>query len=168
MRLSLVPILIACLAASVSPQATSSNTGASCAVGDTLAAVAVVRARLAEWVRQANANDRAGMNEVWAPGLVGWFPRAPVFTDSAAVAAAGLTVAPAAPAQDTYDLVIDDIAAGGAIVAVHDIWTQTRALSEGKKAKRVIRGSELWRCQPDGRWRIARYVSAPEPWVRER
>jgi hypothetical protein len=139
--------------------------GASCADGDTVAAASAVRARLAEWVRQANANDGPGMNEVWAPGMVGWFPRAPLFTDSAAFAAAGVSRTTSGPPPSTYELVIDDLVASGPAVVVHDIWTQTRLLPERKKAKRVIRGSELWRCQPDGKWRIARYVSAPEPWT---
>jgi hypothetical protein len=146
----------------------STSTGASCANGDTVAAAAAVRGRLVEWVRQANANDGPGMNEVWAPGMVGWFPRAPLFTDSAAFAAAGVSATATGPLPSTYELVIDDLVASGSVVAVHDIWTQTRQLSQDKKAKRVIRGSELWRCQPDGHWRIARYVSAPEPWVVER
>ena len=67
--------------------------------------------------------------------------------------------------KQTYELVIDDIVASGPIVAVHDLWTQIYVFSQGKTAKRLIRGSELWRCQPDGKWRIARYVSAPEPWI---
>lgn len=59
---------------------------------------------------------------------------------------------------------IDDIVAAGALVDVHDIWTETREFGSGKNVKRQIRGSELWRCQADGNWRIARYVSAPEAW----
>jgi hypothetical protein len=63
------------------------------------------------------------------------------------------------------DLVIDEIVASGSVVAVHDIWTETRQFANGRAVKRVFRGSELWRCQGDGKWRIARYVSAPEPWT---
>lgn len=134
-----------------------------CASSDSAAAVAV-RARLAEWVRQANANDRAGMNEVWAPGLVGWFPRARLFSDSTAADAAGLSPTESARSvQTTFGLVIANVVASGSVVVVHDVWTETRDFGSGK-ARRVIRGSELWRCQPDGKWRIARYVSAPEPW----
>jgi len=66
-----------------------------------------------------------------------------------------------------YDLVIDEVVASGPIVVVPDSWTQTLRLSASKKVKREIRESEFWRCQPDGHWRIARYVSAPEqePWL---
>jgi CubicO group peptidase (beta-lactamase class C family)/ketosteroid isomerase-like protein len=133
----------------------------SCAGGDS-----AVRARLAEWVRQANRGDRAGMNEVWAPRMVGWFPSAPVFGDSAAYAATGLpsTVA-SAPPRTSFDVVIDDVAATDSLVVVHDLWTERRTFGAGKSVTRKIRGSELWRCQPDGRWRIARYVSAPEAWT---
>jgi len=68
-----------------SAEATPNGTAAaSCATSDSVIASKVVRARLAERVRQANANDTAGMNEVWAPGLVGWFPQASVYSDSAA------------------------------------------------------------------------------------
>src|SRR5256714_12236071 len=59
-----------------------------CAASDSAAATAV-RARLAEWVRQADANDRSGVNEGWAPGLVGWFPRAGLVSDSGGAAAGG-------------------------------------------------------------------------------
>ncbi len=153
------------------PTQTASNAAASnvgrrrsCATDDSAAAVGAVRGRLAEWVRQANANDLAGMNEVWAPGLVGWFPSARLFSDSAARAAAGFATNERPPAaRAKFELVIDDIVASGPIVAVHDVWTETRDFRT-RKVRRVIRGSELWRCQPDGNWRIARYVSAPEAW----
>jgi len=142
------------------------TTSASCAADDSSAAVRAVRARLAEWVRQANANDRDGMREVWATAAVGWFPRAPLFTDSAAAAAAGLPPSPDAPdVRTTFAVTIDDVVASGPVVVVHDVWTEARVFPKaGKTVERAIRSSELWRCQPDGRWRIARYVSAPDPW----
>jgi len=197
MRLSPFPALLVCLALPVRAETARTHSGTpardptaadnilgrwdltalgprglgpptSCANDDRPAAAAAVRARLTEWVRQANANDSEGMREVWAPGLVGWFPRAPIFSDSAAFAAAGLRDTSTSGVRATFELVIDDIVAGGGIVVVHDIWTETRRLSPGKAVRRQIRGSELWRCQPDGRWRIARYVSAPEPWKVER
>jgi hypothetical protein len=98
--------------------------------------------------------------------MVGWFPSAPLFSDSAARAAAGVVPSREPPrARTTFGIVIDDIVASGSVMVVHDVWTETRELGTSEnEAQRVIRGSELWRCQPDGRWRIARYVSAPEPW----
>jgi ketosteroid isomerase-like protein len=163
MRLLAFPVLLLCLPCSLRAQATSPAEG-SCADHDSSTAAGAVRARLAAWVRQANTNDRDGMREVWAPGLIGWFPRAALFSDSAAFAVARIRPTPTADVRTSFDVVIHDVVASGSIVAVHDIWTETRALAPGKAVRRQIRGSELWRCQPDGRWRIARYVSAPEPW----
>ena len=154
----LVTVLMVLSAASASAQAREG-----CAADDSAAARAV-RARLAEWVRQANANDRDGMREVWAPGLVGWFPRASLFSDSAAAAAARLPANEKSRVpQTTFGLEIADVVASGSVVVVHDVWTETRDF-DSRKVRRIIRGSELWRCQPDGKWRIARYVSAPESW----
>jgi imidazolonepropionase-like amidohydrolase/ketosteroid isomerase-like protein len=146
---------------------TSEFSSASCTDADSAAAVSAVRSRLADWVRQANEGDRDGMREVWAPGLVGWFPRAGVFSDSAALVAAKVRTSPRPPnPRTTFEISIDDIVASGPLVVVHDIWKETKTFSgAANSAVRTIRGSELWRCQPDGRWRIARYVSAPEPWT---
>jgi ketosteroid isomerase-like protein len=150
---------------SPAPPATPPSPALGCAESDSVSAVGAVRARLAEWVRQTNAGDREGANEVWAPSMVGWFPRASIFSDSAAYAAAGTTRSATGPVRTKFEIVVDDIVASGPVVVVHDVWTETRELGTSENAaQRVIRGSELWRCQPDGRWRIARYVSAPEPW----
>src|SRR5256714_5124539 len=81
-----------------------------CAASDSAAATAV-RGRLAEWVRQADANDPAGMNEGWAPGLVGGFPRARLFSDSAAAAAAGAAATATPSMQNTYGLGIAGVVA---------------------------------------------------------
>lgn len=55
----------------------------------------------------------------------------------------------------------------GSLAAVHDIWTETLHFDGSKvTVRRVIRGSEMWRRQPDGKWKIARWLSAPEKWVR--
>ena len=146
----------------------SQSTGASCGTADSADAAAAVRTRLAEWVRQANADDSEGMREVWAPGLVGWFPRAQLFSDSAAYAIAGLSpsAAKAEQPRTRFQVAIADLVASGTAVVVHDVWTETRTFPQMQKSvSRAIRGSELWLCQPDGRWRIARYVSAPEPWT---
>jgi hypothetical protein len=143
----------------------STRAGPSCADEDAPAAAAAVRARLDEWVRQSNSGDAAGIREIWAPGVVGWFPGAGVFSDSTAWVVAGVASGPQSRRpRTTYTLTVDDIAPGGSVVAVHDVWTERKLFGTDRTVERTIRGSELWRCQADGRWRIARYVSAPEPW----
>ena len=140
-----------------------------CQSADSATAVATVRSRLLEWVRLVEAGDTRGARDVWSAGVVGWFPSAPLFSDSAALSAAGLP-ASARPSEvrATFDVDIQDIVASGPVVVVHDRWTERREFvvrPAPKVAQRVIRGSELWRCEPDGRWRIVRYVSAPETWT---
>jgi hypothetical protein len=131
------------------------------------AAAAAIRARRAPGVEQTKRGDRRAAQTIWAPGSVCWFPRAALFGDTAAAGVAGLPTVPSG-GYSTYLLVIDEVAVGGAIAAVHDRWTETRHFpGTTATARRLIRGSELWRRQPDGSWRIARCVSAPEAWERE-
>lgn len=141
-----------------------SNTQA-CAGSDSAAARAV-RARLNEWVGQHNSGDTRGASEVWSRDMKGWFPSAPIFTDSAAAATAGVAYDRQRPLpRSEYSIVIDDVAGSGSVIAVHDIWTERKSFTNPRRVvERTIRGSELWRCESDGRWRIARFVSAPEPW----
>lgn len=131
------------------------------------AAAEAIRARLGVWVEQTNRGDRRSAQTVWAPGSVCWFPGSPVFRDSAAASVAGVSYG-GSGASSTYQLTIDEIAVAGEIAVVHDRWTETRHFpGSSGAARRLIRGSELWRRQPDGSWRIARCVSAPEQWQRD-
>lgn len=125
-----------------------------------------VRARLNEWVRQHNSGDVSGASEAWSRDMKGWFPSALIFSDSAAAAAAGVTYDRRRPLpRSEYSIAIDDVAGAGGVIAVHDIWTERKTFTNPQRVvERTIRGSELWRCESDGRWRIARFVSAPEPW----
>jgi ketosteroid isomerase-like protein len=127
---------------------------------------AAIRARLDAWVAAQNRRDRGAASTIWAPGVVGWFPRAELFSDSAARAVAGVP-AGAGDAHSTYQLTVESLVVSGDVAVVHDVWRETRWFrTESAAASRVIRGSELWRRQPGGTWKIARWVSAPEPWTK--
>ncbi len=127
-------------------------------------AEAEIRKSLAAWVEATNKKDEKSANTIWVANPVGWMPAAPEFGYKAAFELAGLPPRNGG-AYPTFELKIDEVAVAGALAAVHDIWTETLHF-EGSDmlVKRTIRGSELWRLQPDGKWRIARYVSAPEKW----
>ncbi len=135
-----------------------------CGASDSASATAI-RARLADWVSATNTGDRNRARDVWAPVVAGWFPSAGIFTDSAASAAAGYPDGKTPARTTTFAITVDAVDASGSIAAVHDLWTESRTFPNGVSTRRAIRGSELWKCSPDGQWRIARYVSAPEPWV---
>lgn len=150
----------------VARAATAGAQQSACSPSDAAAATAI-RDRLNAWVRAANADDRAAMRGIWASEMVGWSPRSLEVTDSAAYATARVPYrAGARLGATTYELVIEEIAARGDVAAVHDVWTEIRRVPGGSQdVQRVIRSSELWRCQADGQWRIARYVSAIDPWT---
>lgn len=123
-----------------------------------------IRKALSDWVAANNRRDYKSAGNIWAANAVGWFPSAEEFSPEAAFAAAGLPVKKGT-AYSTYELKIEEIDASGAFAAVHDVWTETRHFDGASvTARRVIRGSELWRRQADGGWKIARFVSAPEKW----
>jgi ketosteroid isomerase-like protein len=124
---------------------------------------AQIRKALADWVDATNRRDAAAADSIWAPNVVGWFPQAPEFSKSAAFAVAGIPESKAS--YSTYNLIIDDVAVSDTLAAVHDIWTETVHFSGSPvTVRRIIHGSELWRLQPDRKWRIVRWVSAPEKW----
>jgi ketosteroid isomerase-like protein len=125
---------------------------------------AQIRQALADWVEATNRRDEAAANAIWASKVVGWFPEAPEFSRSAAFAVAGIPEKEGT-SYSTYELKVDDVAVSGSVAAVYDIWTETQHFKGSSvKARRIIRSSELWRLQPDGKWRIVRWVSAPEKW----
>jgi len=134
--------------------------------GDAQDAERYIRKALADWVAANNRKDYKSADDIWAADVVGWFPSAEEFSPEAAFAVAGLPVKKGT-AYSTYELKIEEIDASSSFAAVHDVWTETRHFDgSGVTARRVIRGSELWRRQPDGNWKIARFVSAPEKWER--
>jgi ketosteroid isomerase-like protein len=125
---------------------------------------AQIRKALADWVDATNRRDNAAADSIWGPDVVGWFPQAPEFSKSAAFAVAGIPESKGA-SYSTYKLTIDNVAVSGSLAAVHDIWTETVHFNGSTvTVRRIIHGSELWRLQPDRKWRIVRWVSAPEKW----
>jgi hypothetical protein len=133
---------------------------------DSARAVAYIRGRIALWVEQTARGDSAA-DEIWATGMEGWYSHGAEYGDSAAFAVAGVPWV-RGNGSSTWSVQVEEVAVGGDIAAVHDIWTETRHFKGSTAtAHRVIRGSEMWRRQSDGRWRIARWVDALEHWVRD-
>lgn len=127
-------------------------------------AEAQIRKALADWVEATNRRDDKTADQIWGPNVVGWFPKAKEFHGGAAFALAGLPEKEGA-SYSTYELKIDEVAVSGQMAAVYDIWTETVHFDGSPvTVRRIIRGNELWRLQPDGKWKIVRWVSAPEKW----
>lgn len=134
------------------------------AARDEKSSEAEIRQALADWVSAVNRKDYKSSKKIWGPKVVGWFPEAAEFGESAAFQVGGVQEKRDAT-YSTYELKIDDVEVAGTLAAVYDIWTETLHFNDSPvTVRRIIRGSELWRVQPDGKWRIVRWVSAPEKW----
>jgi len=117
---------------------------------------AQIRARLEKWVEQFNTGDYAGAATIWAPDLVGWMGGAPDDTYQREMEAAKRAVPAEAP---QFALTIDEIIVEGDLAVVRDTWRETL-----RDRKMIFHSFEVWRRQPDGQWKIARWIdAAPEP-----
>ena len=116
---------------------------------------AAIRVRLQQWVEQFNSGDYTGAAGIWAPDLIGIIPGGPDDSfDREQSAARKMKPGPA-----RYALTIDEILVDGDLAVVRDTWVETGGAKPSK-----FRSFEVWRRQPDGKWRIARWIdAAPEP-----
>jgi ketosteroid isomerase-like protein len=51
----------------------------------------------------------------------------------------------------------------GPMAVVRDVWTFTTTKKGDKPTVERVKSFEVWKQQPDGRWKISRWISAPEP-----
>lgn len=122
------------------------------------AAEKTIRAALASWVEAANRGDYAATMSVWAPDLIGWAPEGPDDTYQRELSYAKL---PAQPVRTTYALTINEVIVDSSLAVVRDTWTQTTKQDAGVDKVSTFRSFEVWRRQPDGSWKISRWVDGP-------
>jgi steroid delta-isomerase len=129
---------------------------------DAAADEAAIRRSLATWVEAANAGDDDRASAIWAPDLIGWYPGQPDDSYEREIrAAADRRRSGSAPTFE-IGLEIVEVMVSGDQAVVRDVWTFTPRAKDGPPAQ-VVRGFEVWKRQTDGVWRIARWLSAPEP-----
>ena len=126
---------------------------------DEVKAEANIRQALAEWVEAANRGDWKAALKVWAPDLIGWYPGSPDDTYAREAENAARTGEP----RTKYDLEIKEVLVAGSLAVVRDVWKFTTKATPGKPTVETVKSFEVWRRQPDGAWRICRWISAPEP-----
>ena len=147
MRLSLIRNLVLVSALTLLSSRVQAETVASV---DTMQAVTYIRGRLAQWVEQNNKGDKAA-DGVWARSMEGWYSRGAEYGDSTAFVVAGVPYVKGA-GSSTYSVKVEEVAVGGDVATVHDIWTENRHFKGSTAtATRTIRGSELWRRKSDGK-----------------
>jgi ketosteroid isomerase-like protein len=123
---------------------------------DPVADEAAIRARLGLWVEQYNAGDYPAAATIWAPDLVGWMGGGPDDTYERQQEAAG-RAPPADPPR--FSLTVNEVLVDGDLAVVRATWEE-----QAKGKVTVYKSFEVWRRQPDGLWKIARWIDAgPEP-----
>ena len=139
----------------------SSGTSRAQETPDSSAAALSIRSALAAWVDAANRQDWRAAAQVWAPDLVGWYPGQPDDTYAKEMERAATLRPRTAPTR--YEVEVVEVIVSGLMAVVRDIWRFTTRPGTRDSSVAVVRGFEVWRLQPDGQWKIARWISAPEP-----
>jgi len=122
-------------------------------------AEADIRQALAGWMEAANRGDWKAALKVWAPDLIGWYPGSPDDT----YAREAENAARAGEPRTKYELEIKEVLVAGSLAVVRDVWKFTTKVTPGETTVETVKSFEVWRRQPDGAWRISRWISAPEP-----
>jgi ketosteroid isomerase-like protein len=122
-----------------------------------------IRHAIAAWVEANNRGDDAMANQIWAPDVDGWFPKADDFKRAAAFP--GVDAAALKGARSTFSVEIREVLASTDLAVVRDVWRETlHSPSDQRAASRTIWSYEVWKPQPNGKWKITRWISAPERW----
>ena len=137
------------------------RTGVAQTSTDSATVARAIRAALAQWVAAANRQDWRAAAEIWAPDLVGWYPGQP--DDTYAKELAQSAHPRRRPKPTRYEVTVNEVLVSGSLAVVRDTWRFTTGSGSMDSTVAVVRSFEVWRHQPDGAWKIARWISAPEP-----
>jgi steroid delta-isomerase len=121
-----------------------------------------IRGSLAAWVKAFNSGDLKAAASVWAPDLAGWAPEG--LDDTYALEQEYAAKDSGKPPSVIYSLEIVEVMVSGDMAVVRDKWTES--LRENPSKARTFRSFEVWRRQPDGSWKIARWIDGPIKEVR--
>lgn len=150
----LVPAILLCTARVGSAQIAAHPV--SC--GDTASAQAQIRGSLADWVEATHSGDRWRAAQIWAKDLLGWNPGQPDDTYQREMEQAQRNQGKVPPL--TIGLTVHEVLVCGDLAVVRDTWRYTRA-TPNPALPDSIWGYEVWRKQPDGTWKISRWLTAP-------
>ena len=122
---------------------------------------AAIRAALEQWTADFNAGNRERVCDLFAPDLISNFRGAPP-RDFRALCD-NLQKSLADPTR-TYRNVLElqEIIVSGDLAAVRLIWHSTVKLKDsGVEETDAEPGLDIFRRQPDGSWKIARFIAYP-------
>lgn len=120
-----------------------------------------IRARFAQWTRDFNAASADKVCELFAKDLVSNYRGVPErgFERQCRILTDALTDK---ERKFNYALEIKEILPFGDIAIARVVWTLTIRKSDGAELKIVEPGLDVFRKEPDGQWRVFRYLSYDE------
>ncbi|QGM47289.1 SgcJ/EcaC family oxidoreductase [Methylocystis heyeri] len=129
---------------------------------DSAASQREIREALEGWREAFNARDAAHVCDIFAPDVIATFQGQPERNHDALCALLRRSLQN--PRRTlSYGLEIKEILVAGDLAAVRLIWT-LKAASKGGRAVRENKepGLDIFRREPDGRWRIIRFLAFSE------
>lgn len=129
-----------------------------CAAENAGPQAAEIRAALSDWKDQFNARNSSVVCGLFAPDLIAMFQGQPVrkFSEVCALLRRSLNDA---TRHYHYGLEIKDVFASGDLGAVRLVWTLTVTGKDGAVLETSVEpGIDIFQRQPDGKWKIARYL----------
>jgi uncharacterized protein (TIGR02246 family) len=149
-------ILAALLASAVLPAGAAAQTPAS-------AAETAIRGALAQWTADFNARDATRICDLFAPDLVYDYRGFPERTHADLCALLRRSLADPAK-RFTYALDVKEIIVSGDMAVVRLVWTlRTTLPGTATSVESREPGLDVFRRQPDGSWKIARYIAYEAP-----
>jgi ketosteroid isomerase-like protein len=122
-----------------------------------------IRAELEKWTQDFNTGNASQVCSLFASDLISDFRGQPEDTYNSLCA--NMQQALGDPAQTYhYDLEIKEILASGDLAVVRLVWTlKARPKNGGPEQTTREPGMDIFRRQPDGTWKISRYMAYEAP-----
>ena len=138
-------------------------THAPAASDDAAGAQNQIRVALEKWKLDFNAGDASQVCVLFAPDLISDFRGQP--EDSYSSLCANMQMALNDPAKTYhYDLEIKEILVSGDLAVVRLVWTlKVHPKAGGRDETTREPGMDIFRRQPDGTWKISRYMAYESP-----
>jgi ketosteroid isomerase-like protein len=122
-----------------------------------------IRAELEKWTQDFNTGNAPEVCALFAPDLISNFRGQPEDTYNSLCANMQLALTDPAKTYH-YDLEIKEILASGNLAVVRLVWTlKVRPKNGGPDQTTREPGMDIFRRQPDGSWKISRYMAYEAP-----
>ncbi|MGC1678984.1 MAG: nuclear transport factor 2 family protein [Candidatus Binataceae bacterium] len=120
-----------------------------------------IRGALEEWTREFNGRDTRRVCSLFAPDLISNYQGQPEAGYSSLCAQLKKSLSDPATSYH-YDLKLHEILVSGDMAAVRLTWTLTVGKKNQARESTVVdTGLDIFRRQPDGSWKIARFIAYP-------